>query len=67
VLLSLSDEGQGVRDRFRRAGAAVLEDRLSSWGEEDRRVLADLLGRFVEGLDVGPSASGSASDGSPQH
>ena len=67
VLLSLSDDGQGVRDRFRRAGAAVLEDRLSSWGEEDRRVLADLLGRFVEGLDVGPSASGSASDGSPQH
>lgn len=63
VLLSLSDEGLAVRDRFRRAGAAVLEDRLSSWGEEDRRVLADLLGRFVAGLDVGQPVSGSPPSG----
>ncbi|GAA4286485.1 MarR family transcriptional regulator [Georgenia daeguensis] len=64
VLLSLSEEGLGVRDRFRRAGAAVLEDRLASWSEEDRRVLAELLGRFVEGLDVDRSAGGSAPTGS---
>ncbi len=59
-MVELSRAGSVVADRLRRVGVEHLSESLAAWSHEDRRRVAQLLGRLVDDLqrtDVRPPRS----------
>lgn len=59
-MVELSRAGRAVADRLRRVGVEHLSESLAAWSSDDRRQVAQLLGRLVDDLrrtDVRPPRS----------
>lgn len=59
-MVELSPAGRDVADRLRRVGVEHLSESLAAWSADDRRQVAQLLGRLVDDLrdtDVRPARS----------
>ena len=54
VLLSATARGRRIRNQMDKAGAAVFDDVLRDWPDDDRTALTDLLGRFARQLSEEP-------------
>ncbi len=54
VMVRMTAEGARVRHRLSKVGEHHLADALSDWSTGDRRQLATLLPRFVDGLRATP-------------
>ena len=53
VLVSATPRGRRVKQQLDEAGAAVFDDILRNWPNEDRRALAILIQRFAQQLAYG--------------
>ena len=50
ALVGVSEAGERVRMRVRRAGSELLAEHLADWSAADRAVFVELLGRFAADL-----------------
>jgi DNA-binding MarR family transcriptional regulator len=54
AMIALSDAGRSLQRHRARAGAALIEELLQDWSQQDRRVFTALLGRFTDRLQAHP-------------
>lgn len=59
-LVGVTDAGERVRIRVRRAGSDLLAEQLTDWSAEDRAAFVELLGRFAADLSVAGAAEWSS-------
>jgi len=55
VMIALSDAGRSLQRHRATAGAALIEELLHDWSQQDRRAFTALFGRFTDRLQAHPS------------